>query len=832
MQQAIYKKMRFTNNIIALIILVFVLFSTVGNLFVWFNVTGTFPTGRGNSGLVSLCIDVPPTFVNFTNLTANATMLFRYQLNATDSGNPIYFYANATTLPSFSMNASGFINFTPAKAEIGNHLILAWVTHNLCEHSINSKEFIFTVVLYNRMPYWINLTATSFTGTEDQLFTLNLSLNATDPEGDTVIFAKNETLANFPNFYIGTKGYILFTPKDRDVCAHTVNITISDSEGGINSSLFNFTIINVNDPPFLNSTPDQQLCEDVLYYYKMNATDDDILYVSCTTEQYHFFDNTSLFVINENTGEISFTPQKISVGTKIARIYVSDGELVDYKDVRFTIIEVNNAPVLGAIGTRTVHSNSTIYINADANDEEEGSDPNNNLTFNSTFLSGTKFFDIDPRTGEINVSTNDSLNGTYTVRVCVNDSGLSNPSANASSVCGAGSADIKSDCEDVSVTVSSANRPPVITSFVPTENLTINETDIIDYFGIIMDDPDGSSLDVYWYKNNTLVKYESNYFGSTYKWVTYLGDAGKYNITVNVTDGLLNATLTWVITVINNITIPQEPIPPVFWGGGGGGGGCFEIWTCTDWSFCQNITSPESQSLLGGLFEKAAENCNYTKIKSKQCGFQMRSCKQVTDCKITFKKPTELQPCIFTAVPTCYDGIKNCHQGSCEILVDCGGPCKECPTCSDGIKNQGEEYADCGGPCPPCPVSYPKPPKCGDKKCEIPELFSCKIDCGLFWLILLLSMLLLAVIIYLSRKEIKVIKTKSIRTARLKRERYIGNLVGTARQAIGSKNIKLAKHLYSQLNKAYKQLPHDEKKELYSKLLKIYAEIEKLEEQR
>jgi len=54
---------------------------------------------------------------------------------------------------------------------------------------------------------------------------------------------------------------------------------------------------------------------------------------------------------------------------------------------------------------------------------------------------------------------------------------------------------------------------------------------------------------------------------------------------------------------------------------------------------------------------------------------------------------------------TCYDGIRNCHHGSCESGIDCGGPCLPCPTCSDGIQNQGEEGIDCGGPCPPCPTT-------------------------------------------------------------------------------------------------------------------------------
>jgi len=38
----------------------------------------------------------------------------------------------------------------------------------------------------------------------------------------------------------------------------------------------------------------------------------------------------------------------------------------------------------------------------------------------------------------------------------------------------------------------------------------------------------------------------------------------------------------------------------------------------------------------------------------------------------------------------------------CEENMDCGGPCPACPTCYDGIQNQNEGGIDCGGPCPAC----------------------------------------------------------------------------------------------------------------------------------
>lgn len=60
---------------------------------------------------------------------------------------------------------------------------------------------------------------------------------------------------------------------------------------------------------------------------------------------------------------------------------------------------------------------------------------------------------------------------------------------------------------------------------------------------------------------------------------------------------------------------------------------------------------------------------------------------------------------------SCFDGIQNCHNDSCETGVDCGGPCtvQVIQSCLDGIMNQGEEDVDCGGPCPPCILRKPKP---------------------------------------------------------------------------------------------------------------------------
>jgi hypothetical protein len=87
---------------------------------------------------------------------------------------------------------------------------------------------------------------------------------------------------------------------------------------------------------------------------------------------------------------------------------------------------------------------------------------------------------------------------------------------------------------------------------------------------------------------------------------------------------------------------------------------------------------------------------------SEHCGFQLRECIDLNKCNKTFNQPNLYRSCYYTLNPSCFDKIKNCHNRSCEVLMDCGGPCPACPSCSDKIKNQGEDDIDCGGPCFPC----------------------------------------------------------------------------------------------------------------------------------
>jgi len=175
---------------------------------------------------------------------------------------------------------------------------------------------------------------------------------------------------------------------------------------------------------------------------------------------------------------------------------------------------------LQQIGAKTAYINRSFSYTAFASDEEDGYSPGN-LVFNLTFVNGTKFFDIDSFTGNINFIPNDSTNGTYLIRICVADRGLLGPTINNLSFCNE-TINPKSDCENVSLTVTRENQPPNITSYYPTTLiLSIYEGQSIT-FNASATDPEGTIPTLLWYKDHVLM-----IINDTYTFTTTYGSAGN-----------------------------------------------------------------------------------------------------------------------------------------------------------------------------------------------------------------------------------------------------------------------------------------------------------------
>ncbi|MFH1637743.1 MAG: putative Ig domain-containing protein, partial [Candidatus Woesearchaeota archaeon] len=316
-----------------------------------------------------------PQFNNATNQTPIwANVAFNYTINATDDdtltqdGETIYYHDNTSL---FDINVStGYISFFPTNEDNGTHYVN--ITVNDSTGAENSTIIFFNVSV-NYKPI-INRTLFNESMTEGYLYTLNLSDNASDAEGDNITFADNTTLFNVN----ATTGIINFTANDSHVGTHFVNISVTDHKGAVSTYIFNFTVYNENDEPVLNpvsNVTDGVEGSQILIYVVANDSD---LFIPNTDENLSFFDNSSLFNItkvNATTALINFTPSYQQAGFYWVNISVNDTSGAEHSKTIFINITNASAPpvfsyVCGNEENATEDTLFTCTINA--TDEDAG----------------------------------------------------------------------------------------------------------------------------------------------------------------------------------------------------------------------------------------------------------------------------------------------------------------------------------------------------------------------------------------------------------------------------------------------------------------------------
>ncbi len=517
---------------------------------------------------------------------------------------------------------------------------------------------------------------------------------------------------------------VIFTPNTTIPAVRGTNkIIVSANTSGTysNKSIIFSVSVGNTAPEIVNLSENIYVCESdfLSYYFNVTDVDEDVLVSDISPKNPFYIFPSSRRAENQTaTFEIfSGVLDKNDVGGfgssyKIYQETVSMNDefnstcCVDTKNINITVIEINNAPNMEDIGVKTLYTqgdNTSFYEEIDVTDVEDGNRTSGNLSFNVEFLQGDRLFNISDE-GVINFTVqNDTSLGVYLVRVCVNDSGIPNPYQNISNYCGQDGNSIQS-CDNFSLTVTDDNRPPTIREHYP-ENLTLNVsgTDST-YFNITNYDPDGTIPDSYWYVDGSLEKYDSGNSTSNFTNSFGCGVYGVHTVKVEITDGLENDSLEWTF----NVDLVRCPSGGPSGGGGGGtffGERCQEKWGCEEWSTCQSLNESLKQGILSRSdYREVKLSCEANGWDERYCGYQIRDCEDVNNCNTTWDRPPLFKSCFYFAEPSCNDGIKNCHNGSCELLADCGGPCKPCSTCSDGIQNQGEKGIDCGGPCPSCSV--------------------------------------------------------------------------------------------------------------------------------
>ncbi len=465
------------------------------------------------------------------------------------------------------------------------------------------------------------------------------------------------------------------------------------------------------DPVFGYTSDPVLTCEGASLSYGFNATDingDDLtgdispknpFYLSAQGK----IGSTNFFNV------ISGTLIKSDVKNYTESLSVVDGKGgADSRDIEIEVIEINNAPVLQNIGTQTVWlegDNSSFYYVADVSDAEDGNVSGGNLKFNLTWSLSENLFDIGITNGTMSYVPTSGHEGNYSLTICVEDNALPSPHQNIS-LCFPDGAGVESVCDTFSLTVTDINRAPEIVNYSPYNNaFDVLSTQSIEYT-VDLHDADGTTPDVEWRVDGLSIQSNEDVSNDSFVYNFGCGVSGNHVIEAIVSDGALNYSQNWSVSVNEDSCLVGSSSGG---GGGGGGGGsgesCFENWACDEWENCRNVKrSLDSEIFSAEEYSDARSRCLLSnEIDDRFCGYQNAECRDLNDCgneNSDSDRSSETRFCYFTENPGCLDGITNCHNGACEILTDCGGPCEACATCSDGKQNQGEENVDCGGPCP------------------------------------------------------------------------------------------------------------------------------------
>ncbi|MBL7070810.1 MAG: S8 family serine peptidase [Candidatus Omnitrophica bacterium] len=272
---------------------------------------------------------------------------------------------------------------------------------------------------------------------------------------------------------------------------------LKDSEG------ITITVLSANDPPVLNPIGDKTVNEDVLLEFTITATDGD-----GDTLTYSASNLPSGAAFDAPTHTFSWTPSYSKAGAyPDVRFSVADGITTDTENITITINNVNRAPVLSAIGTKSVDEGVLLTFTIAASDEDGDSltYSASSLPAGATFSAAEKRFSWTPTFIQA---------GTYlNVHFEITDGSIA-------------------DSENITITVNDVNAPP---SMDPIGDKSIDEGSLLE-FTVTASDVDGDALTYYALNLHSGSAFDVD--TQAFSWTPGYTDAGVYDdVIFMATDG-------------------------------------------------------------------------------------------------------------------------------------------------------------------------------------------------------------------------------------------------------------------------------------------------------
>ena len=275
----------------------------------------------------------------------NVTLTF--DINASDpDGEPITY--SAWYLPSGATFSVQTFNWTPSYTQAGSYQVRFIASDG---NSQDSETITITVNNVNRAPVLGPIGNQSV----DENALLSFSVNATDPDGQTLTYS----ISGLPAGAVFASQTFTWTPSYDQAGTHSVTFTADDGQAQ-DSETITITVINVNQAPVLTAIGNKSAYADVLLTFTIDATDldgDAITYSAGTLPSGATF-----------TGQdFDWTPSQSQVGSYAVTFIASDGQLQDSETVTMTVDVDSLAPTVTncspAAGSIQVPLNNLITLN-------------------------------------------------------------------------------------------------------------------------------------------------------------------------------------------------------------------------------------------------------------------------------------------------------------------------------------------------------------------------------------------------------------------------------------------------------------------------------------
>ena len=363
--------------------------SIAGDYFVTYTVTDSAANMVQAQRTVSVTSS-PPAFTSTPVTMATQDAVYTYNITTTDPDAGEALTISAPTLPAwlvggFSDNGDGTATLTgtPGALDVGDHNVVLQVADT--SNPPVQQAFTITVDNVNDQPTFDSTPVLSVN--QNDVYTYNIVVGDLDP-GDTITITAPTLPAWLTLTDNGDRTATLTgTPTNDDVGDHDVTLEATDGIAPAVQQNFTVTVVDVNDPPVLDTPiPDQQANEDAPFSLVVagNFSDPD----AGDTLTFSASGLPPSFSIDSASGEISGTPDDPDVAGSPYTVTVTASDGTAGTDDIFQLLvnnTVNDLPViLGQADPNlsTPEDMSISLVGADLNIQDPDNPPPMGFTVN------------------------------------------------------------------------------------------------------------------------------------------------------------------------------------------------------------------------------------------------------------------------------------------------------------------------------------------------------------------------------------------------------------------------------------------------------------------